>query len=69
MNKLTISDKDTSSITGAAILQEFIHRSAWKKNSAKLNFCFTAFYEVHLRRGFVTFVVTLGRRRYCRVGS
>jgi hypothetical protein len=36
------------------ICQSSIHRSAWKKNSAKLNFRFTAFSEVG-RSALVTF--------------
>jgi hypothetical protein len=36
------------SLAASALLLTLIHRSAWKGNSAKLNFRFTEFYEVRI---------------------
>ncbi len=46
------------------VLRSLFHRSAWKGNSAKLNFRFTEFSEVHLP--FDTKVLKIRRLRDAR---
>ena len=44
---------------------ELIHRSAWNRNSPKLNFPFTEFYEVRTELGVRGIMIGVERIRAC----